>query len=311
MFHYLLLFYLPGSSLCLEVRQSHSDLITKPGKKVEIFCSHDKTDFWIMLWYQRSPGDTPMNLRRLKRQTKGLVSNRKPLPSSAFITENHYQPRLSSCSRCCSNLSFLFIMIRFLLCCFLTGGFSLEVQIHQTPSALIRKVGEDVQLVCSHGHIDYRVMLWYQWLAGDLALKLIGYGYSEFRNDSVEETFRNSRFSLAGDLSGNKNRSGSLFIKNLSPQEHTATYFCAARKAQYTKHPPAPHKNHLPADWLLGCVLSSEFDLNTADFGVQAPLTPVYASFSGAGATNSSPRGPPSYTSEPFSSSNTPDLNNK
>ncbi|KAF7201234.1 putative LOC107392027-like protein [Nothobranchius furzeri] len=202
-------------------------------------------------------------------------------------------------------------MIRFLLCCFLTGGFSLEVQIHQTPSALIRKVGEDVQLVCSHGHIDYRVMLWYQWLAGDLALKLIGYGYSEFRNDSVEETFRKSRFSLAGDLSGNKNRSGSLFIKNLSPQEHTATYFCAARKAQYTKHPPAPHKNHLPADWLLGCVLSSEFDLNTADFGVQAPLTHVYASFSGAGATNSSPRGLPSYTSEPFPSSNTPDLNNK
>uniref|UniRef100_A0A8C6VVP9 Ig-like domain-containing protein n=1 Tax=Nothobranchius furzeri TaxID=105023 RepID=A0A8C6VVP9_NOTFU len=48
--------------LCLEVRQSHSDLITKPGKKVEIFCSHDKTDFWIMLWYQRSPGDTAMNL---------------------------------------------------------------------------------------------------------------------------------------------------------------------------------------------------------------------------------------------------------
>uniref|UniRef100_A0A8C6PIY2 Immunoglobulin V-set domain-containing protein n=1 Tax=Nothobranchius furzeri TaxID=105023 RepID=A0A8C6PIY2_NOTFU len=126
----------------------------------------------------------------------------------------------------------------------------IKVQIHQTPSALIRKVGEDVQLVCSHGHIDYRVMLWYQWLAGDLALKLIGYGYSEFRNDSVEETFRKSRFSLAGDLSGNKNRSGSLFIKNLSPQEHTATYFCAARKAQYTKHPPAPHKNHLPADCL-------------------------------------------------------------
>uniref|UniRef100_A0A8C6KWM9 Immunoglobulin V-set domain-containing protein n=1 Tax=Nothobranchius furzeri TaxID=105023 RepID=A0A8C6KWM9_NOTFU len=54
--------YVPGISLCLEVRQSHSDLITKPGKKVEIFCSHDKTDFWIMLWYQRSPGDTAMNL---------------------------------------------------------------------------------------------------------------------------------------------------------------------------------------------------------------------------------------------------------
>uniref|UniRef100_A0A8D0AET7 Ig-like domain-containing protein n=1 Tax=Sander lucioperca TaxID=283035 RepID=A0A8D0AET7_SANLU len=31
---------------------SFSDLITKSGDKVEIFCSHDKTDYRVMLWYQ-------------------------------------------------------------------------------------------------------------------------------------------------------------------------------------------------------------------------------------------------------------------
>ncbi|TDG99142.1 hypothetical protein EPR50_G00208350 [Perca flavescens] len=39
------------TSVCLglDVRQSPSDLITKPGDKVEIFCSHDKTDYRLML----------------------------------------------------------------------------------------------------------------------------------------------------------------------------------------------------------------------------------------------------------------------
>uniref|UniRef100_A0A671XHV0 Ig-like domain-containing protein n=1 Tax=Sparus aurata TaxID=8175 RepID=A0A671XHV0_SPAAU len=39
--------------LGVEVRQSHSDLVTKPGDTVQIFCSHDKTDYRVMLWYQR------------------------------------------------------------------------------------------------------------------------------------------------------------------------------------------------------------------------------------------------------------------
>lgn len=51
-----------GFCLGVEVRQSVTDVITKPGVKVEIFCSHDKTDYRVMLWYQRSPGDTAMKL---------------------------------------------------------------------------------------------------------------------------------------------------------------------------------------------------------------------------------------------------------
>ncbi|TWW72560.1 hypothetical protein D4764_16G0010570 [Takifugu flavidus] len=59
-----LLLFCCFTCVCLgvDVRQSVSDLLTKPGDKVQIFCSHDKTDYTMMLWYQRSPADTAMKL---------------------------------------------------------------------------------------------------------------------------------------------------------------------------------------------------------------------------------------------------------
>ncbi|KAI3367117.1 hypothetical protein L3Q82_008187 [Scortum barcoo] len=134
-------------------------------------------------------------------------------------------------------------MIRLLFCCFLTAGVSLEVQVHQSPSEVIKKAGGDVQLVCTHEQSDYRVMLWYQQSPGDKALKLIGYGYGEFRNDSVEKPFRN-HFKLAGDLNTDKTRNGSLSIISLTAPKHTRDILlCAAREAQHIKPPSALDKN--------------------------------------------------------------------
>uniref|UniRef100_A0A3B3UW57 Ig-like domain-containing protein n=1 Tax=Poecilia latipinna TaxID=48699 RepID=A0A3B3UW57_9TELE len=48
--------------LGLEVHQSHSDLIKKAGDEVHIFCTHERTDYRVILWYQQSPGDTAMKL---------------------------------------------------------------------------------------------------------------------------------------------------------------------------------------------------------------------------------------------------------
>ncbi|CAI5695666.1 unnamed protein product [Oreochromis niloticus] len=59
----LLMFcYFSGASLGIEVRQSSSDIIAKASDKVQIFCSHDKTDYRMMFWYKQSPGDTAMKL---------------------------------------------------------------------------------------------------------------------------------------------------------------------------------------------------------------------------------------------------------
>ncbi|KAK2826670.1 hypothetical protein Q5P01_020884 [Channa striata] len=62
MISFLVLCCIAGVCLGLEVRQSPSELIANPGDTVQIFCSHDKTDYWMMLWYQRSPGDTALKL---------------------------------------------------------------------------------------------------------------------------------------------------------------------------------------------------------------------------------------------------------
>lgn len=123
----------------------------------------------------------------------------------------------------------------------LTAGISLGVQVRQSPSAAIRNAGDDVQLICTHEKSDYRVMLWYQKRRGETALKLVGYGYAKFNNDSVEEPFR-KHFKLSGDLEGEKKHS-LLTIINLKPLEHTATYFCAAREAHCIKHPSSLNKN--------------------------------------------------------------------
>lgn len=85
-------------------------------------------------------------------------------------------------------------------------------------------------------------MLWYQQPHGDTALKLIGYGYGQFNNDSVEGPFR-KHFKLSGDLSGEKIKEGLLHIHDVKALEHTGTYFCAAREAHYVKTPPALNKN--------------------------------------------------------------------
>ncbi|KAI3367080.1 hypothetical protein L3Q82_008116 [Scortum barcoo] len=62
MIYFLLFCSLTGLCLGVEVRQSVSDLVKKTGDKVQISCSHDKTDYTVMLWYQQPPGDTAMKL---------------------------------------------------------------------------------------------------------------------------------------------------------------------------------------------------------------------------------------------------------
>uniref|UniRef100_A0A8D3EDU1 Immunoglobulin V-set domain-containing protein n=1 Tax=Scophthalmus maximus TaxID=52904 RepID=A0A8D3EDU1_SCOMX len=136
----------------------------------------------------------------------------------------------------------LYMMIRFLFCLLLTAGVSQGVQVDQSPAALIRKAGDAVQLVCTHGEADYNVMLWYRQSPGDQALKLIGHIYSHLHD--VEGAFI-KHFKLAGDLSGD-GKNGSLSIINLKAPKHTATYFCAASEPQYVNLPSALYKNLFP-----------------------------------------------------------------
>lgn len=51
-----------GVCLGVEVRQTPAELLMSPGDKVQLVCSHEKTDYTFMQWYQQPPGE-----RALKR----------------------------------------------------------------------------------------------------------------------------------------------------------------------------------------------------------------------------------------------------
>uniref|UniRef100_A0AAY5KP31 Ig-like domain-containing protein n=1 Tax=Esox lucius TaxID=8010 RepID=A0AAY5KP31_ESOLU len=143
------------------------------------------------------------------------------------------------------------MIITVLLLC-LTGLF-LCVEVHQTPSAVISRPGENVQLFCHHQKTDYTFMLWYQKSPGKTALNLIG--YLNYKTSENEKPY-DKRFKISGDLSGEQAKNASLNISNFTPED-TAVYFCAASYAQCFNTPSLLYKN-------LSFTLSRSYSTNTS-----------------------------------------------
>uniref|UniRef100_A0A8C7X8E1 Ig-like domain-containing protein n=1 Tax=Oryzias sinensis TaxID=183150 RepID=A0A8C7X8E1_9TELE len=61
---YLMLFFLCFLDFCqtLDVHQDPSDIVIEPSSTVQIVCTHEKTDYFQMLWYQQPHGRTDMKL---------------------------------------------------------------------------------------------------------------------------------------------------------------------------------------------------------------------------------------------------------
>lgn len=119
-----------------------------------------------------------------------------------------------------------------------SAGVCLSLEVRQFPD-VIRKPGYRVQISCSHNKTDYRVMLWYQRLPGDTAMRLIGYLYY---NDATMEDPYKQDFNISGDLRVNEKKESSLVV-NTAGEGHTAVYYCAAREAHRQKNPSELHKN--------------------------------------------------------------------
>lgn len=119
-----------------------------------------------------------------------------------------------------------------------SAGVCLSLEVRQFPD-VIRKPGYRVQISCSHNKTDYRVMLWYQRLPGDTAMRLIGYLYY---NDATMEDPYKQDFNISGDLRVNEKKESSLVV-NTAGDGHTAVYYCAAREAHRQKNPSELHKN--------------------------------------------------------------------
>ncbi|KAF6724131.1 Ig kappa chain V region S211 [Oryzias melastigma] len=110
---------------------------------------------------------------------------------------------------------------------------SLGVEVHQSPSEIITRPKQTLQISCSHSKTDYWLMLWYQRPPGDSSMKLIGYLY--LKDSTLEEAFQKD-FSFSGDLSGDTKKNSSLVIRN-TEQNLNAVYYCAAREARQQKTP--------------------------------------------------------------------------
>ena len=119
----------------------------------------------------------------------------------------------------------------------LSPGVSLGIEVHQTPSELIRKPGDHASLVCRHGETDYRVMLWYQQSAGQRDLILIG--HLHYQSIYVESAFEKD-FSFSGDLSGDTAKNISLLGRLKDPVSNGMDY-CAASVAR--QHTPTATQN--------------------------------------------------------------------
>ena len=73
---------------------------------------------------------------------------------------------------------------------------SLGIVVHQTPSELIRKPGNSVEFICTHGKTDYRMMLWYRQSPGQRDLGLIG--HVNYQTIKVESAFQEDFTSQRG-----------------------------------------------------------------------------------------------------------------
>uniref|UniRef100_A0AAQ5Y743 Ig-like domain-containing protein n=1 Tax=Amphiprion ocellaris TaxID=80972 RepID=A0AAQ5Y743_AMPOC len=112
---------------------------------------------------------------------------------------------------------------RFILIFFLCPGVCLTVEVRQSPSDIITKPGDKVQVFCSHNETDYRQMFWYQRSPGDTAMKLIG--YLRYNDATMEETYK-GLFNITGKLGGDEKKNGSLNLQSVEASD-SAVYFCA------------------------------------------------------------------------------------
>uniref|UniRef100_A0A3B4AW89 Immunoglobulin domain-containing protein n=1 Tax=Periophthalmus magnuspinnatus TaxID=409849 RepID=A0A3B4AW89_9GOBI len=114
-----------------------------------------------------------------------------------------------------------------------------SVQIHQSPSAVFKNSGEQIEIICSHNRTDYYMMHWYQKLPGDLSMKRIG--HINYGSKDYEESLK-KHFEFTGDLSGEKAKRASMIIKDVQP-EQSAIYYCAASDAQLIHIMSSLYKN--------------------------------------------------------------------
>ncbi|CAB1330461.1 unnamed protein product, partial [Coregonus sp. 'balchen'] len=216
----LSLFWLTGRSLGSKVIQVPSALLGSPNITEILKCNHSISAYNTILWYQQSIADT--NLKLI-----GYVFYKNPTVEDQF--KEHVEIRGDGEKE--ASLHLLSLRAP-------EDRMSQTDEVQQTPTAIIKRPEENVQLNCSHTIQNYNTILWYQQSAQNTALKLIGYVL--LTNPTVEDSFK-ERFTVSGD--GAIRKMAHLHIPKLRGTEDSAVYFCAASYAQCFTIPSLLYKN--------------------------------------------------------------------
>ncbi|XP_030591298.1 uncharacterized protein LOC115784280 [Archocentrus centrarchus] len=181
-----------GGCVGIKVHQTPPALIKKPGDKVQLVCTHNLSEYRVILWYQQAAGQTDMKYI-------GHVNYKDVTMEESYKQNFNISGDLST-----------------------SVSSNKEVKVVQTPGQLLASPNEEVRLTCKHKDQNFNTILWYQRSKGDTALKLIGFMY--YQSLTIEPSFV-GQF----NISGNGESTAELHIGRPRHPEHSAEYFAAAR----------------------------------------------------------------------------------
>ncbi|KAI4797100.1 hypothetical protein KUCAC02_026547 [Chaenocephalus aceratus] len=223
----LLLLLLSCPSLSREVVQDPSSILGSPDTPATISCSHSTSSYDMILWYRQPTGHSHLNLigyvyatsQSIEDAFKGHfeVSGDGSVESELHVLKLR-QPEDSGMYFCAAR-----------------RHEPSENSVHQNPTALIKHLGEDVLMTCSHSSARFDQVQWYKQSAGGNDMVLLG--YVRFTNPTVEAQFKGTY-----NVSGNGQSLAHLHIPKTRRSEDSAVYFCAASEAQRCTNPASSTK---------------------------------------------------------------------
>ncbi|KAL1258055.1 hypothetical protein QQF64_011299 [Cirrhinus molitorella] len=219
------------------VVQTPSEVIVHSGQARTLFCSHSISSYNTILWYYQHRHGQGMHIIGYSfhgtHNLENVDDKKYKLEGDAKTSVNL---TISDLTLTPNMIRFVFSIIFFLS--WFTGYLICE-KVHQSPSDVLCKPNDSVNLTCRHKITSYDTILWYQRSYGDSSLKLIGYArYSSTKEfePSYKDHFK---------LTGNGEEEVTLEILQARPDQDSAEYFCAAFYAQCNKCSPSMTKTLL------------------------------------------------------------------
>ncbi|KAK2843654.1 hypothetical protein Q7C36_011869 [Tachysurus vachellii] len=215
--------FLSGSLICKEVHQGPADVLCLPEQIVTLTCNHSIPNYYTILWYQRTHGDTNLELIAYITNTNPKYEanyEEKELSSVEFIllllshefSSGHCIPLYQQ------EFNMITALVILALCLF--SGQVDGNGVLQNPDIIWGSPGSSAEMNCTHNKdINHRQMYWFKQLPGE-GITLLVFTSVGVKTDYGK--FTEDKYVAVKTVV----ESGSLTVKNLEPGDD-ALYFCA------------------------------------------------------------------------------------